>query len=50
MTAVPPFTAPPATDDRPSAESGVTARRRSRLNARAAITATLFIVIIGLEI
>ena len=50
MTAVPPYTAPPAAGDRPSAESGATARRRSRLNPRDAITATLFLVIIGLAI
>jgi len=49
MTEAPPSTAPPPTLDRATIESGAaTARRRPRLNPRAAITGVLSIAIIGL--
>ena len=51
MTEAPPSTAPPSTLDRATIESGAaTARRRPRLNPRAAITGVLSIAIIGLAI
>jgi hypothetical protein len=51
MTEAPPSTAPPSTLDRATIETGAaTARRRPRLNPRAAITGVLSIAIIGLAI
>jgi multidrug resistance efflux pump len=51
MTEAPPSTASPSTLDRATIESGAaTARRRPRLNPRAAITGVLSIAIIGLAI